>query len=111
MGRVGTGSVIHKEGVVITNAHIFAQKDSSKPLSDISVFLKPEKVIGNHQVDLSRRYKGRIVAYDLPLDLALIRITDVDVPLTTVDFEDSDNVVVGDQAMLSAILNREGFGV
>jgi len=98
MGRVGTGSIIHKEGHVITNAHIFAQKDSSKPLSDISVFLKPEKVIGNPRVDLSRRYKGRIVAYDLPLDLALIRITDVDVSLTTVDFEDSDKVVVGDQA-------------
>ena len=97
-GRCGTGSIIREDGLVITNAHIFAGKDSSKPLSDISVYLKPNKVTGNHRHDLSRRYKGRIVAYDLPLDLALIRIADVDVPLTTVGFGDSDRVVVGDQA-------------
>lgn len=98
MGRCGTGSIIREDGLVITNAHIFAGKDSSKPLSGISVYLKPEKVTGNHRHDLSRHYKGRIVAYDLPLDLALISITGVDVPLTTVGFEDSDRVVVGDQA-------------
>ena len=98
MGRCGTGSIIRQDGLVITNAHIFAGKGSSKPLSDISVYLKPEKVTGNHRHDLSRHYKGRIVAYDLPLDLALISITGVDVPLTTVGFEDSDRVVVGDQA-------------
>jgi len=98
MGRCGTGSIIREEGFVITNAHIFARKDSSKPLPDISVFLKPEKVTGSHRSDLSRRYKGRIVAYDLPLDLALVKITGVDVPLTTVDFGDSDKAVVGDQA-------------
>jgi serine protease Do len=98
MGRCGTGSIIREDGLVITNAHIFAGKGSSKPLSDISVYLKPEKVTGNPRNDLSRHYKGRIVAYDLPLDLALISITGVDVPLTTVGFEDSDRIVVGDQA-------------
>jgi serine protease Do len=98
MGRCGTGSIIHEDGLVITNAHIFARKDSPKPLSDISVYLKPEKVTGNQRGDLSRRYKGEILAYDLPLDLALLRITEVDVPFTTVSFGDSDRVVVGDQA-------------
>jgi serine protease Do len=76
----------------------FARKGSSKPLSDISVYLKPEKVTGNQRGDLSRRYKGTILAYDLPLDLALLKIMEVDVPLTTVSFGDSDRVVIGDQA-------------
>ena len=98
VGRGGTGSIIRDDGLVITNAHILARKDSQELLSTVSVFLKPDRVTGSHRLDLSRRYHGKIVAYDLPLDLALIRITDVDVPLTTLDFGDSDKVVIGDQA-------------
>jgi len=97
-GRGGTGSIIREDGLVITNAHIFARKGSSKPLSDVSVFLKPERVTGSHRADLSRRYEGKIVAYDPPLDLALVKIADMDVPPTTLAFGDSDRVVTGDQA-------------
>ena len=37
-GSGGTGSIITPEGLVITNAHLFTQKDSSQLLSNISVF-------------------------------------------------------------------------
>jgi serine protease Do len=37
------------------------------------------------------------VAYDIPLDLALVQMIDVDVPLQVVAFADSDNVVIGEQ--------------
>ena len=40
-GSGGTGSIITPEGLIITNAHLFTQKNSSKLLSNISVFLKP----------------------------------------------------------------------
>jgi serine protease Do len=98
VGRGGTGSIIRDDGLVITSAHLFARKNSSKPRAGVSVFLKPERVTGSYQLDLSRRYQGKIVAYDVPLDLALVRITNVDVPLPTVDFGDSDKVTTGDQA-------------
>ena len=39
-GSGGTGSIITPEGLIITNAHLFTQKDSSKLLSNISVFLE-----------------------------------------------------------------------
>ncbi len=95
-GSAGTGSIIREDGLVITNAHLFKKKGSSRLLSDISVFLKPDKLSGNHKKDLTRRYKGKIVAYDIPLDLALVKMTGVGVPLTIVDFADSEKVVIGD---------------
>ena len=97
MGSVGTGSIIRKDGLVITNAHVFTKPYSSKLKSDIAVYLKPRRVSGNHQKDLARRYKGEILAYDVPLDLALVKITGFDTTLSTVDFADSDEVVIGDK--------------
>ncbi len=97
-GSAGTGSIIREDGLVITNAHIFTRKDSSRLVSNIWVFLRPEKVTGSHKKDLARRYKGEIVAYDLKLDLALVKIIKVDVPLAQVGFGDSEKIVVGDQA-------------
>ncbi|MEE8552386.1 MAG: serine protease [Desulfobacterales bacterium] len=96
-GSAGTGSIIREDGLVITNAHLFKKKGSSRLLSDISVYLKPGKLSGNHKKDLTRRYKGKIVAYDIPLDLALVKMTGVDVPLAIIDFADSGKVVIGDQ--------------
>ncbi|HUU39378.1 MAG TPA: serine protease [Desulfatiglandales bacterium] len=97
-GSGGTGSIIRGDGLVITNAHVFTRKDSSELISDIWVFLKPEKLTGNSKTDLSRRYKGEVVAYDIPLDLALVKIQSADMPLNGVLFGDSDKIVIGDQA-------------
>jgi serine protease Do len=97
-GNGGTGSIIREDGLVITNAHLFTREDSPRLVSDIWVFLKPEKVTGNPKADLVRRYKGEIVAYDLDLDLALVKILKLDAPLTQVRFGDSDKIGVGDQA-------------
>lgn len=96
-GSVGTGSIIRNDGLVITNTHIFSRKGSSRLKTDISVFLKPRRVTGNHKRDLSQRYRGKIVAYDIPLDLTLLQIEDIDVPLAKIQFADSQSVVVGDQ--------------
>ena len=96
-GSAGTGSIIREDGLVITNAHVLRKKGSSRLLSDISVYLKPSKLSGNHKKDLTRRYKGKIVAYDISLDLALVKMTGVDVPLAIIDFADSEKVVIGDQ--------------
>ena len=96
-GSGGTGSIISQDGLVITNAHIFKQKDSTKLLTDISVFLKPDRVTGNHKTDLAQGYKGKILAYDIPLDLALIKIVGARSPLPTVAFADSELVDIGEQ--------------
>ncbi len=96
-GSVGTGSIIREDGLVITNAHIFAKPGSSKLKSDIAIFLKPRRVTGNHKKDLSNKYKGRMVSYNVPLDLALVKMVGINVPLTRVDFAEAENVGIGDQ--------------
>jgi len=97
-GRAGTGSIIREDGLVITSAHILVPRNSSAPASKISVFLKPRQITGNYKRDLSRGYRGRVLAYDLPLDLALVRIIGVEEPLVALRFGDSDRVSIGDQA-------------
>lgn len=96
-GSGGTGSIITPEGLIITNAHLFTQKDSSKLLSNISVFLKPDRVTGDHKTDLAKGYRGEILAYDLPLDLALIRIVSPDRLFETVPLADSETIDIGEQ--------------
>jgi len=97
MGSVGTGSIIREDGLIITNAHVFIRQGSKKLKSDIAIFLKPDRVTGNHKKDLSQKYKGRMVSYDIPLDLALVKIVDIDRPLARVDFAEAENVGIGDK--------------
>jgi len=97
MGSVGTGSIIREDGLIITNAHVFVRQDSKKLKADIAIFLKPHRVTGNHKKDLSQKYKGRMVSYNIPLDLALVKIVDINRPLARVDFAEAANVVIGDK--------------
>ena len=96
-GSGGTGSIISPNGLIITNAHLFTQKDSPELLSDISIFLKPKRVTGDNKTDLAKGYRGKIIVYDLPLDLALVKIINPDKQFTTVPFADSEIVDIGDQ--------------
>ena len=96
-GSGGTGSIISQDGLVITNAHIFKPKGTTELLTDISIFLKPERVTGNHKTDLAKGYKGKILVYDLPLDLALVKIVGARTPLPMVAFADSELVDIGEQ--------------
>jgi serine protease Do len=97
MGSVGTGSIIREDGLVITNAHIFTKPGSSKLKSDMAIFLKPNRITGNNKKDLSRKYRGKMVSYNIPLDLALVKIVGINIPLTRVDFAEAENVGIGDQ--------------
>ncbi len=96
-GSGGTGSIITPDGLVITNAHLFSQKNSSKLLSDITVFLKPKRVTGDHKADLAKGYRGKILVYDIPLDLALVQILNPDRRFETVPFADSETIEIGEQ--------------
>ena len=60
-GSAGTGSIIREDGLVITNAHLFTRKNSSRLISNIWIYLKPIKVTGNPKKDLVRRFKGEIL--------------------------------------------------
>ena len=94
---VGTGSIIRPDGLVITNAHVLKKERGAKLRSNVWIYLKPERLSGDHKRDLSLRRKAKILAYDLSLDLALLQIQEVEPPLPVIDFADSEQIVVGDK--------------
>lgn len=105
----GTGSIIHREGFVLTNAHVVIDKDTNAPYAQFWVFLKPERLTGNSQKDLTRRVKAQLVAADRELDLAVLKLEQLPQPMSIMPFGDSDRVQIGDR--VAAIGHPEQGGL
>lgn len=93
-GSAGTGSIISKEGEVITNAHVVSKEGT--PYKKVFIYLKPDRLVGSMKDDLKLRYKATIVDIDPNLDLALLKIEDPPADLATIAFVDPDMVEVGE---------------
>lgn len=98
-GSGGTGSIIHADGLVLTNAHVIIEEKTGKPYPRLSAFLKPARVTGDSKVDLARMLRARVVAYSSPLDLALLKLEGVSGPLPTIDLGESDRTRIGDRVI------------
>ncbi|MEC4889108.1 MAG: trypsin-like peptidase domain-containing protein [Nitrospira sp.] len=98
-GSGGTGSIIQSDGLVLTNAHVVIDDKTGKPYPRLSVFLKPARVSGDSQADLSRMLRAIVVAYSSPLDLALLKLEGVAGPLPTIDLSDSAGTRIGDRVV------------
>jgi serine protease Do len=98
-GSGGTGSIIHADGLVLTNAHVIIEEKTGKPYPRLSAFLKPVRVTGDSKVDLARMLRARVVAYSSPLDLALLKLEGVSGPLPTIDLGESDRTRIGDRVI------------
>jgi len=97
-GMGGTGSIIRPDGLVLTNAHVVVDTTDHRPYSQISVFLKPERVTGNPKTDLARRFTARVVAISESLDLALLQTEQVPT-LPAITFGDPATVRIGDRVL------------
>ncbi len=89
-GSVGTGSIIHKSGLVITNAHVILNHATQKPFGKLFVFLKPDRVTGSNERDLKRGFHAQWLSYNPTLDLALLLMDGVSEALPTVAIADAD---------------------
>jgi len=96
LGSGGTGSIIRADGLVITNAHVVINKETNRPYRRLSLFLKPDRVTGNMDKDLSRRVEAKLVAFDASLDVALLRMENPPSGLTVVSLANPDDVAIGD---------------
>lgn len=92
----GTGFFIDS-GVVVTNAHVIVD-DENRPLSEITVYLKPERVTGDTKKDLEEHCTATIIKYDRQLDVALLRVDRPQNP-AALDLADSEKVDVGDKVV------------
>ncbi len=105
----GTGSIVNRDGYVLTNAHVVIDPETGQPFDRVWVFLKPERVTGHQDNDFSRRVKGQVVAYDVNLDLAAIKLEPAPQPLPVLPLGDPRPVQIG--ARVVAIGHPEQGGL
>lgn len=79
---VGSGSIVTKDGYILTNSHVVSNGDAS----EINVLLSDNKTV-----------KAKLVWNDTTLDLAIIKVEANN--LSPIDLGDSDKVKVGDKAV------------
>ena len=97
-GMGGTGSIIRPDGLILTNAHVVVDPTTHRPYSQISIFLKPERVTGNPKTDLARRFAARVLVSNESLDLALLQVEQAPT-LPAITFGDPATVRIGDRVL------------
>ncbi len=80
---LGTGFIIHRDGWILTNAHVV------EGASEVEVDVGEE----------GQRFPARVVGADAPTDLALLKI-DAPEPLPVVPLGDSDRVEIAEWALV-----------
>ncbi len=93
-GSKGTGSIIDKSGLVLTNTHVVINED--KLWDKQFVFLKPDRVTGSQKNDLSRGYLAKVLVVNPKYDLALVQIIDPPKDLPVLPLSDLSNVGIGE---------------
>jgi S1-C subfamily serine protease len=68
----GTGSIIRRDGVILTNNHVISDKKNVCPL--LAVFLKPDKISGSEHSSLGKPHVARVIKLSEKFDLALLKI-------------------------------------
>ena len=94
----GTGSIISREGFILTNAHVVIEEKKGRPFSNLRVFLKPDRLSGDIKKDTALKYRAELVSFSENLDLALLRMksSPQGSPPAVLKFSDSDLVSIGD---------------
>jgi serine protease Do len=98
----GTGSIIARDGqdaLVITNSHVIYDATAKKPFPVVHVFLKPAKVTGDMNRDLTRHCAAEVVAHDIALDLALVRVKSAPADAAPISLGDPEQVGPGDETV------------
>ena len=98
-GSGGTGSIIHQDGLILTNAHVVIDEHTGKSYPRVTVYLKPGHVTGRPKARLSRGGKARVLAFSQPLDLALLKLEGLPGPFPVLDLDDSDRIEIGDRVV------------
>lgn len=106
-GSIGTGSIFTADGLVITNAHVVIDKEAEKPYPNIGVFLKPTK--GTSRDDLKKFYDVQVLKYDIPLDLAVLKIKGFDQKPELIELTNPDDINIGEEVIAIGHPESGGF--
>jgi serine protease Do len=98
MEGAGTGFIIHKTGLILTNNHVVEGAEAIR----VSLY-------GGERLDT---YAARVVGHDVLTDTALLQLTEMPpAPLTEMKFGDSDQMQPGDWVMAIGNPFRLGHSV
>ena len=71
---VGSGSLIAKDGSILTNRHVIYNSATGKIYSKIHIFFKPEQVTGDLKNDLKNHLMAEVSLSDENMDLAVLKV-------------------------------------
>lgn len=102
--------VINEEGYLITNAHVvtYDKITSVWGIGETKKTMVYGKLLGKFK-NSDAYYELSVIAYDLDLDLAVMKFKENPAEFSYVTFMDSDCVVMGQSAVV--IGNAEGLGI
>ncbi len=95
----GTGSIVRDDGTIVTNCHVIFDEQTKKPFPVVHIFLKPDRVTGNMDKDLSRHFTAKVVAFDRELDLAMLRMENPPKNLPVITLGNPEEVGPGDETI------------
>jgi len=108
-GNSGTGSIITRDGLILTNNHVISNSDTGRLYPDLVVYFKPNPISGDNRKDLTTPFLVEVIARDPDLDLALLRVKDAPPSLRPVEIADSEEVDIGES--VAAIGHPGGGGL
>ena len=108
---IGTGSIIRKDGLVITNAHVILNLEHNKPYRNLWVYLKPKRLTGDFKKDTALRYRADLIAYSKARDLAILKISKAGSfqDMSPLSFADSDHTRIGEKVVAIGHPEQGGF--
>ncbi|MCR9092768.1 MAG: serine protease [bacterium] len=108
-GSSGTGSILTRDGLVLTNNHVIARGESGKLYSNLVVYFKPNPISGDNRKDLTKPFLVDVIARDAELDLALLRVKNAPPGLRPLPIGNSEEVDIGEN--VAAIGHPGGGGL
>ena len=108
-GSSGTGSVLTRDGLVLTNDHVIANAESGRLFPNLVVYFKPTPITGDNRKDLTEPHLVDVVARDPELDLALLRVKQPPPALRPIEVGNSEEIDIGEP--VAAIGHPGGGGL
>ena len=93
--KKGTGSIIQKDGLILTNAHVVLNQHQ-QPFRNFSIGMYSREDSGKSRMAASEVLPAKLVAINPKMDLALLQLKTKDENLPSLQFANSDSVRVGD---------------
>lgn len=97
----GTGEIIDKSGTIVTNAHVISYRDAGEYFTYDAISIR--------FVDENDYREVEIVKYDLDLDIAVLKLKQVDKKLIPIKIGDDNKLKVGDNVY--ALGNMSNYGL